>query len=79
MVKYTNMKKSQKTASSLMHKAYRDPKYSGKHVFAIAGKLYATKTGRASSNLLDKLLKKYPEETPLITYIPTEDTLILVL
>jgi len=73
------MKKSQETASALMHKAYRDPKYSGKHVIAIAGKLYATKTGRASSNLLNKLLAQYPKETPLITYIPTEDTLILIL
>jgi len=67
-----------KTTSKLMHKAYRNPKYSGKHVIAIGGKLYATKTGQASSALLEKLLKKHPDETPLITYIPTEDTLILI-
>lgn len=65
--------------STLMHRAYRDPKYKGKHIIAIAGKIYATKTGRASSALLDKLLEKHPKETPVISYIPAEDTLILYL
>lgn len=64
------------TSSNLMAQTYRDPKFSGKHVVVIGGKIYATKTGRASSELLEKLLKKYPEETPLITYIPTEDSTI---
>lgn len=72
-------KKNIKTPSDLIHEAYRNPKYNGKHVIAIGGKLHATKTGRASSALLDKLIKDNPSETPIITYIPTEDTLILII
>lgn len=64
-------------AENLMAKVYQDPKYAGKHVIVMKGKIYATKTGQASSELLEELLKKYPKEVPTITYIPEEDSLIL--
>ena len=54
-----------------------DPKYRGRHIIVIAGKVYSTKTGTQANKLLDKLEKKYPQETPAITYIPKTDTLIL--
>lgn len=44
----------------------------------IGGKVYATKTGSAASKLLEKLLKKHPKEIPNITYVPGEETLILL-
>jgi hypothetical protein len=69
--------KKKVTSLNLITQAYHNPKFSGKHVIVIGGKIYATKTGRASSELLEKLSKKYPKETPLITYIPIEDSLIL--
>lgn len=71
------MKKVTTTIRSLMSRVYKNPKYKGQHVIIIGGKVFATKTGRASSDLLEKLLKKYPKEIPSITYIPTEDSLIL--
>lgn len=54
-----------------------DPAYRGKHVIVIAGKVFTAKTGRAANIILDKLEKKYPKETPALTYIPKADTLIL--
>lgn len=79
MLKNEERSTTKKTAPfNLMTRAYRNPKFSGKHIVVIGGKIYATKTGRASSELLEKLLKKYPKETPLITYIPMEDSLILI-
>ena len=63
----------------LISKVYRDSKYSGKHVIIIGGKIYAKKTGSAKSELLEKLIKKYPEETPIVAYIPKEDALVLLL
>lgn len=66
------------TTDQLLSKAFKSPKYSGKHVIIIGGKVYATKTGAAASELLEKLLKKYPKEVPNITYIPSEETLILL-
>lgn len=62
---------------NLSAKIYKDPQYAGKHIIIIKGKIYATKTGQAKTELLEKLLKKYPKEIPTITYIPAEDSLIL--
>ena len=71
------MAKQRTVTKNLISKIYKDPKYKGKHIIIIGGKIYATKTGRAKTEILEKLLKKYPKEIPTITYIPTEDSLIL--
>lgn len=63
-------------SEKILYKISRSPKYQGKHVIIIGGKIYATKTGQARTELLEKLLKKYPKEVPLITYMPKEDSLI---
>lgn len=71
------MKKSQ--SEDLFSTIYSDPRYAGCHVIIIAGKVYTAKTGKKRVQLLKELIKKYPSETPLITYIPKADTLILVI
>ena len=68
-----------KRKKDLLNLAYSDPRYWGKHVVILGGKIFSTKTGAASSKLLEKLVRKYPEETPLITYIPKAETLILLI
>lgn len=72
------MKRQAKTGI-LISQAYQDPKYQGKHIIVIAGKIYATKTGMAQVTLLERLMKKYPRSKPSITYVPEADTLILFL
>lgn len=78
MVFWLGMEK-RKTSDQLLSEVYKNPKYSGKHVIIIGGKVYATRTGGAASELLEKLLRKHPKEVPNITYIPAEETLILLL
>lgn len=73
------MPTKRKNKKNLLAQIYGDSKFAGKHIIIIGGKIYATKTGQASSELLDKLLKQYPREIPTITYIPAEDSLILFL
>lgn len=73
------MKQKSFASKNLLAKVYKSPQYAGKHIIIIKGKIYATKTGQASSELLEKLLNKYPKEVPTITYIPAEDSLILFL
>ena len=70
-----NMKKEARklTMVSIMS----NPKYKGKHVIVIAGKVFTAKTGERADKLLDNLEKKYPKEIPAITYIPKADALIL--
>lgn len=70
------MTKAKKT-ELLISQAFRDPRYQGKHIIVIGGKIHAKKSGRESARLLERLLKMYPKETPSITYIPKADTLIL--
>lgn len=63
-----------KTATNiLISQAYKDPKYQGRHIIIIGGKIYAKKSGRESAKQLEKLLKRYPKETPSITYVPKND------
>lgn len=60
-----------------MVRVMSDPRYRGKHVVVIAGKVFTAASGTKANKLLDKLEKEYPKETPAITYIPKSDTLIL--
>lgn len=67
-------KKSQKlTMVNIMSSS----SYKGKHVIVVAGKIFTAKTGKEASKILDMVEKKYPNETPAITYIPKADALIL--
>lgn len=60
-----------------MIKIMSNPRYKGRHIVVVAGKVFAAKTGKEASKILDKLEKKYPKEIPAITYIPKADSLIL--
>lgn len=73
------MQKITSTLSSrLLAQIYRNPQYSGKHIIIIGGGIYSTKTGKQASTLLETLLKKYPKQVPVVTYIPKVDSLILI-
>lgn len=61
----------------LLNLAYSSNKYWGKHVIILGGKIYPAKNGAGASKLLERLVKKYPSETPIITYIPKAEALIL--
>ncbi|MBI4127781.1 MAG: hypothetical protein HY459_01790 [Parcubacteria group bacterium] len=69
--------KTTKTEDLLTHKIYSDPRYKGKHVIVMAGKIYTAKTGEKAYRLLQQLRKKHPRATPLVTYISGADTLVL--
>jgi hypothetical protein len=67
------MRKQQK----LINLVYSNSKYFGKHIIIFDGKIYATKTGSQASRLLEKLMRKHPSKTPIITYVPRADALVL--
>lgn len=58
-----------------MVRVMSNPRYRGKHVVVVAGKVYTATSGAKANKLLDKLEREYPKETPAITYIPKSDTL----
>lgn len=61
----------------LLAQARRDPHYRGKQVIIIGGKIFAAGTGRQAIELFKRLTKTYPRQSPLITYIPKADSLVL--
>lgn len=69
------MMKKRVNSGVLSKKIYSDPKYKGKHIIIIGGKIFAVKTGLTASKMLEELLKKYPRSTPTLTYIPKADRL----
>lgn len=73
-----NSNSNQKTKQQeLMEKVLNDPKYKGKHVIVVAGKIFTANTGDGAGNILTQVRKNYPGLTPAVTYIPDADTLIL--
>ena len=61
----------------LLSRAYRSRRFRGKQVMIVGGKIFAAGTGRQAERLFQRLVKTYPRQTPLITYIPKADSLIL--
>lgn len=56
-------------------KALGDPKYRGKHLLLVEGKVVAAGSWKKVSDSLDKVYEA--GKTPTLTYIPRADTLIL--
>lgn len=50
--------------------------YKGKIVAVVGKKIFSAKTGKEAQKLISKIEKDY-QKTPLVTYIPKADTLIL--
>ena len=68
-----------KSPASLIAKAYANPRYRGKRVIIIHGRVFPSPGGARGFRTLQSLLRQYPAETPPIVYVPKADTLILVL
>ena len=60
-------------------KVMANPKYRGRHLVMITGKVFAAKTAKEARKIFDRVTKKYHNQTPTITYVPNVDTLILCL
>ena len=56
-------------------KALGDPRYKGKHLLLVSGKVVAAGNWKTVSVKLDEVIKR--GQTPQLTYIPKADTLIL--
>ena len=66
-----------KNNSSKILQVISNPKYRGRHLVMIAGKVFVAKTGKEAAKVFDRVTKKYNKQIPTITYIPKADTLIL--
>lgn len=58
-------------------KALANPQYMGKHLVLVEGRVVAAGTWKKVSQALGKVYKQ--GKTPMITYVPKADSLILLL
>lgn len=70
------MKTVRVTIKQLLDEAYQSRAFQGKHLVIIGGHTYTASSGKAAHTLFKRLIKRYPGERPIITYVPKADTLI---
>lgn len=71
------MKTNGHATAHLVAKVYANPRYRGKWVIVVHGRVFPQPRGRAGFRLLSSLVKRYPAETPTLVYVPKAETLIL--
>lgn len=57
---------------------FKNPRYRGKHIILVAGKIYTAKTGKGAAAILRKLDRTDPNLVPEVAYIPKAKHLILL-
>ncbi len=72
-IKLIMRKKKIKTMADV----FANPRFQGKHVVLVANNIYTAKTGQGAAKILDRVLKKYPQEIPEVAYLPKAHSLIL--
>lgn len=71
---YTDLSMKKKIT---MMDIFGNPRYRGKHVILIGGKIFTAKTGEGAAEILKKAEKDYPKEIPEVAYLPKAKSLIL--
>lgn len=62
-----------------VEKIFQDPKFRGKHIIVVAGRVFTAKTGKEAVKIFNKVTAKYPHAKPNVAYIPKAESLILFL
>lgn len=52
-------------------------RYKGKHVVAVEDEIIAVSDEKELKRVLEEVERKYPSKTPLITFVPEEEVMIL--
>ena len=67
------------STAALLKRVLTSPSYRGKHVILLRGRVYTAASGRELTRLFDRLVKEHPGATPTLAYVPTAQTLVLIL
>ena len=60
-----------------MQDIFKNPRYRGKHVVLVSGKIFTANTGSGAAEILRNVRKEYPDATPQVAYLPKAHSLIL--
>ena len=71
------MKKRANGVTTLLYRLTANPKYRGKHVIVVAGKVFVARSAAEAPRLFDRVTRRHPRAIPTLLYIPRAETLIL--
>ncbi len=60
-----------------MQRLSKNPRYRGKHLIVINGKVFVARSAAQAKRLFDRLTHAYPTSTPTLLYMPKADALVL--
>lgn len=60
-----------------MPQIFKNPRYRGKHIILVAGKVFTAKTGEGAAAILKRMEKIHPQAVPEVAYLPKAHSLIL--
>ncbi len=71
------MKTKANGATHLVQRLARNPRYRGKHLIVIKGKVFVARSAAEAPRLFDRLTRAHRGMTPTLFYVPKADALIL--
>ena len=66
-----------KNGYAFLRRVCENPRYRGKHLVVVAGRVYVARTSKDLSRLVDRALRQHPGATPTLVYVPKAESLIL--
>jgi len=71
------MKKPPDGMTKLLRRLTANPRYRGKHLIVVKGKVFVARSASDAPRLFDRVTRAHRRTTPALLYIPKADALIL--
>lgn len=71
------MRKKANGVAKLLRRVVANPRYRGKHLVVVAGKVFVARSAADAPRLFDRVTRTHRHATPTLLYIPKADALIL--
>lgn len=71
------MKRETNGADKLLRRLAANPRYRGKHLIVVEGKVFIARSAADAPRLFDRVTRAHRHATPTLLYIPRADALIL--
>lgn len=71
------MKKKAHSMAQVLRRLTANPRYRGKHLIVIEGKVFMARSAADAPRLFDRVTRTHRHATPTLLYIPKADALIL--
>ena len=71
------VRKKRNGVAKLLRRVAANPRYRGKHLVVVGGKIFVARSAAEAPRLFDRVTHTHRRATPTLVYIPKADALIL--